>query len=434
MYKECFEILQDVAYREDKIGSVTPVSNKATIASIAHWPKGNASVMEQSHAEVAEAVRDFGLIAPNVETPTGHGFCMYMTRQALNQVGYFDERYGVGYGEENDWCQQAIQSGFKHVITTETYVFHNDTSSFTSPEKQQLLKQNHAQLLNRFPHYNRDVAEYVKRDPLKLHRLLLTLRISEIRKKYDKTKTISYILHDDILNSDGGTQKHVKETAESIPQYGPYECLVLCPQTYTDPSKAWLYYLGRNHAWDLRIPLTYRQLLQLLPYILDRTDILHFHHGLGWPQEFLEIIYAVKDIRKIFTFHDFNSFCASPFLLYNNEHLCNHCDDPEYCKKCFRQSKTVDRAASMHFLTSFDCILTPSEDTKQWIQHIVKSPALTARIRVLPHQLDFAGIPFTQASAPEAGQKRIIFLGHGPVHKGIKLFNNAYHRLLQMGF
>ena len=433
VYKECFEILQDVAYRENKIGSVTPVSNKATIASIPNWPNGNTSVMEQSNSEVAEAIRNFGLIAPEIEAPTGHGFCMYMTREALEQVGYFDECYGRGYGEENDWCQRGIESGFKHLITTETYVFHNDTSSFTSEEKQRLVKQNFAQLINGFPHYNRDVAEYVQRDPLKLHRLLLTLRISEIKKKHDKTKTILYILQDDILNHYGGTQKHVKEIAESIHQYGAYECLVLCPQTFADPSKVWLYYFCSNHEWDLRIPLTYQQLRQLLPYILHRTNVLHFQHSLGWPQEFLETIYAVKDMRKIFTFHDFQPLCVNPNLLYNNKYLCSYKDDPECCKKCFKQSKTVDRTFMMHFLTSFDCLLTPSEDTKRWIQHILKRTDLKPRIRVLPHYLDFAGIPFTHSSESETRQKKIIFLGYGSVHKGIKLFDNAYHRLSQLG-
>ena len=50
------------------------------------------------------------------KTPTGNGFCMYVRRKALQQVGLFDDvAFPRGYCEENDWCQRAIAHGWCHV-------------------------------------------------------------------------------------------------------------------------------------------------------------------------------------------------------------------------------------------------------------------------------------------------------------------------------
>ena len=66
-----------------------------------------------------------------MEIPTGVGFCMYITRSSLNAVGLFDaDRFGRGYGEENDFCMRAAKSGYKHVLAHNTFVYHAGGVSF----------------------------------------------------------------------------------------------------------------------------------------------------------------------------------------------------------------------------------------------------------------------------------------------------------------
>src|SRR3546814_16309874 len=61
------------------------------------------------------AVADVG--APAFEVPTGNGFCMYIRRAMLEDVGLFDEQaFPVGYGEENDLCMRAIDAGWHHLV------------------------------------------------------------------------------------------------------------------------------------------------------------------------------------------------------------------------------------------------------------------------------------------------------------------------------
>src|SRR5690606_27338712 len=73
--------------------------------------------------------------------PTGNGFCMYIRRTALKDVGLLDaEAFPRGYGEENDFCMRALRSGWRNIIDDRTYVFHERNKSFGS-EKESLIKQ-----------------------------------------------------------------------------------------------------------------------------------------------------------------------------------------------------------------------------------------------------------------------------------------------------
>ena len=50
---------------------------------------------------------EIGEMARSVAVPTTVGFCLYVRRAALDQIGGFDaEAFGRGYGEENDFCMR----------------------------------------------------------------------------------------------------------------------------------------------------------------------------------------------------------------------------------------------------------------------------------------------------------------------------------------
>ena len=67
----------------------------------------------------------------SVAVPTTVGFCMYIRRAALDQVGGFDAAaFGRGYGEENDFCMRAAQRGWSHRLACDTFVYHDGGVSF----------------------------------------------------------------------------------------------------------------------------------------------------------------------------------------------------------------------------------------------------------------------------------------------------------------
>ena len=75
------------------------------------------------------------------DIPTAHGFCMYIKREAIDDLGLFDEEtFGKGYGEENDFsyrCLQAMDIDIYYVIT---HIFIIKEPNLSLKEKDQFDK------------------------------------------------------------------------------------------------------------------------------------------------------------------------------------------------------------------------------------------------------------------------------------------------------
>jgi GT2 family glycosyltransferase len=147
------------------IGTVTPFSNNATICSYPRFCEDNYfSPFDNKLAELDTLFAEINN-ARTVEIPTAVGFCMYITRRCIEQVGYFDaQRFGRGYGEENDFCLRASELGFKHLLCADTFVYHQGAVSFGS-EHQLLIRDAMERLRALYPFYDQLISAYVVRDP-----------------------------------------------------------------------------------------------------------------------------------------------------------------------------------------------------------------------------------------------------------------------------
>jgi GT2 family glycosyltransferase len=66
-----------------------------------------------------------------VDVHTTVGFCMYIRRQVLDCIGYFDTKnFPTAYGEESDFCYRARKTGWRHRIAGDAYVEHFSGKSF----------------------------------------------------------------------------------------------------------------------------------------------------------------------------------------------------------------------------------------------------------------------------------------------------------------
>ena len=73
--------------------------------------------------------------------PLIHGFCLGVTREVIDTIGYLDDRsFPKGYGEENDYCFRATEAGFSLVVAVHTYIFHAKSKSYTEQERVSLMK------------------------------------------------------------------------------------------------------------------------------------------------------------------------------------------------------------------------------------------------------------------------------------------------------
>jgi glycosyltransferase involved in cell wall biosynthesis len=76
-----------------------------------------------------------------------NGFCLLIKREALNDVGLFDEQsFARGYGEENDFCLRATKKGWKLAVALQAYVFHAQSRSYSDERRRELCLHADAQL------------------------------------------------------------------------------------------------------------------------------------------------------------------------------------------------------------------------------------------------------------------------------------------------
>lgn len=151
----------------DDIATCTPWSNNGEIVSMPAFCKANP--LPSDPATVAQAIaqaakQQGGPAYP--EIPTAVGFCMGIASRALDALGGFDtERFGRGYGEENDFSLRARSEGFRNVLCDDAYIGHHGGRSFgplgLKPDEASMRR-----LLERHPGYRDEITAFIEADPL----------------------------------------------------------------------------------------------------------------------------------------------------------------------------------------------------------------------------------------------------------------------------
>jgi len=204
--------LRRTAQRHPRTATVTPLSNNATICSYPRFLQDNPFPLELSYAEL-DALTATVNAGVAVEAPTGIGFCLYIKRAALKEVGPFDQAsFGRGYGEENDFCQRAIRKGWRNIIAADVFVHHWGSASFRG-EKAKRLQAALKTLDRLHPNYHRDVAAFILRDPLLDARRRLDLaRLQRLH----RDKNVLIVSH----NRGGGAERHIQEDIRRLSREG----------------------------------------------------------------------------------------------------------------------------------------------------------------------------------------------------------------------
>ena len=58
------------------------------------------------------------------------GFCLLLRREVLEQIGGFDERYGLGFFDDDDLCVRAQKTGFELLLALNVFVHHFGSRTF----------------------------------------------------------------------------------------------------------------------------------------------------------------------------------------------------------------------------------------------------------------------------------------------------------------
>jgi len=134
------------ALSDRKNGIVGPLSNTASWQSIPEietngdWAE-NPLPPDLSVEDMAALLAQYsGRIYPPMQFL--NGFCLLIRNKVIQNIGIFDEEhFGVGYGEEDDYCLRAKKAGWKLALADDVYIYHAQSRSYTSERRKSLYQQ-----------------------------------------------------------------------------------------------------------------------------------------------------------------------------------------------------------------------------------------------------------------------------------------------------
>ena len=363
--------IQRAAYSAPRVASVTPFSNNATICSYPRFCQANEMPGGFNTASLDQLFAQ-NLAGQSVEIPTGVGFCMYIRRQCLQEIGLFDvANFGKGYGEENDFCIRAEQAGWTNLHALDVFVRHaggisfGDTKSARELQAMETLRRLH-------PGYESDVHDYVQHDPAGPARLSIDIA----RITTSGRPVILTVMHD----REGGTLRHAQDLAKQLGGLGTF--LRLSPA----PGGAKLRLEGPHEGFALQLELPREQarLLQILRLL--QVGHIHYHHLVGHASEICDLP-AQLGVSHDFTAHDYYSYCPQISLTDHTERYCGE-RGLDQCRQCVQRNpapggESIESWRERHarLLSQARYVITPSADTAGRLQRFVP----TAAVKVVPH-------------------------------------------------
>ena len=417
VYDFWLDRLYEAAYSQPKVASVTPLSNNATICSYPRFLYDNPYPPELSYAEldgIAASVNK-GLAVP---APTGIGFCMFMRRTVIDKSGEFDEEtFGKGYGEENDWCQRALNNGFINLLTPNIFVRHIGNASFKE-EKNNRINKAIIKLSNKYPNYKKDIETFIKMDSLSPARKRLDWARLERQRR---TKNIMIFSH----QRGGGTERHIQEI-ENAMRAADSNVFFIRPGR-TDKSHV---QLQHNHCSEL-INISDIDLSDHTQFIsvVKRLDIseIHVHSLVDFHSAtctHLTSICKILNIPLHISIHDYTVLCPRINLITETGMYCGEPNEKN-CDNCLNKrgnefdvkSITLWRQNSYEMLSYASSIAVPNADCNERIHKYF--PDLKISIR--PHHPEIHKKTNDLVNLNKSVKLRIVVIGAISQMKGFDI-------------
>jgi len=331
------ERLMAPIFRFSQVATTTPFTNAGTILSFPEPLIDNAVFANRDVNEIDQYFRELRTPSPDeLHLPTGVGFCMGMSRQALQNVGDFDEQsFGRGYAEENDWCQRAIAKGYFHVPVANLYVHHEHGGSFDPKEREDLIRKNLDSLAKMYPHYHQQVQEFIKADPLGNYRKLAMILLLA-----QELSSETELIFD---HTEGGGANYFREReVEEALQKGRLPVLIT-PLQNSLAYKLEFFHEQFQTVLEVSDKREMVRVLSLLPVKKIHLNSVVFHPR---PRlilkELTRLLLNEAEVRMIFYLHDYHAVCPSHNLLDDNSKFCGVPTDHQRCRECLAVNPHID--------------------------------------------------------------------------------------------
>lgn len=356
------ERLRQAAYSAADIGTVTPLSNDATLVSYpdAQLPNPIPDLEETRRLDGFAARAEAGKV---VELPTAVGFCMFIKRDCLADAGLLRaDVFSQGYGEENDFCLRARHLGWRHVAAANVFVGHVGGQSFGAARLH--LRARNLRILNELhPGYDDLIAGFARADPLApARRAIDAVRWAAAR---DGRPAVLLITH----GRRGGVQRRVRERALELRAQG-MRPLCLWPVASRQAGRDCVLGDGPEGGTpNLRfsVPGELEQAAALLRD--DDVQRIEVHSLVGHDHRVLGLA-GYLHVPYDMVIHDYASFCPRIMLVNGGNRYCGE-PDVQTCEACVAdhgQAIEEDitpgflRARSAMQLAGAAAVIAPSAD------------------------------------------------------------------------
>lgn len=418
-----------VAYlaTDNRIATLTPMTCDDSFTS---YPTPfQSSTLEKYPLELIDAVAS-GSRESAVETPTGVGYCMYITRELLDDVGGFDESaFKRGYGEENDLCQKAVALGYRNLVTPNIFVRHEGGVSFGTSKAERIARA--MSVVERLhPGYGARVFEFIRHDPLASMRK--SLDIGLLNTVYPEGAQL-IVTH----NLGGGTERAILEHANSLADQG------ICPLVIrNDPRDSSGFRIVLRNAldavgdnlgdYDLRTET--ESLAHVLQSLRVRTASVQHLIDFNWfAPDLLLDFFGTQSITYDVVLHDYFLICPRVNMTDGTGRYCGGVEVAT-CQSCVINftSRAGDSPAiipwhqrAARVLSGATAVYAPSLDTMARFDEL----NLGAQIQYRPHLTEDVpltrggrrSLPLAHANQTNERDRNVLIIGAISVEKGAQL-------------
>jgi GT2 family glycosyltransferase/glycosyltransferase involved in cell wall biosynthesis len=322
--------LRRCAASDPRIGTVTPFSNNAEICSFPRFCENNVWRTDDDAERIRSALECMA-VPTYPDLPTGVGFCMLIRRATIDAIGEFDLAFGAGYGEENDFCLRAAHAGWRNVLADDAFVVHTGGRSFVG-RKGELARRNLPVLLQRHPHYEAMVRDYVAADPL---RSLRDAALSRLARDGARNRVL-HLLHD----RGGGTETHVRTLVQTSGEDWLHYVAVATGDRWRieergDGGRA------RGFEFERRPDEPWPDFVNGIVGTFGVT-LVHVHH-LSRSREGALAALRSLDVPYGITIHDLWLACPTVTLTRADDQFCGGVTNVATCSRCLADHTSFER-------------------------------------------------------------------------------------------
>jgi GT2 family glycosyltransferase/glycosyltransferase involved in cell wall biosynthesis len=342
------------AASDSRIGTITPFSNNAEICSAPWFCQDNPA---PDDPELTNRAMELAAVPIYPDIPTAVGFCMFIRRELIREIGVFDPIFGKGYGEENDFSMRARKAGYRNVLCDDTFIVHLGSRSFGS-HRQSMVEQNLVKVLAKHPDYMEIVRDFIERDPIAPIRGMGRSQVALLANQ--GKPGVLHVIHP----RGGGTEKYVQELmSASHDDYRHYLLRIL------------------HDRWQLvdangAAPVNYECLRQgdgskgdwlrsLCSWL--HIELTHVHSLVGSGDDLLRILEETS-IPYCYSVHDMYLACPTVYLIDSGGEYCNATTDNSVCRQCLSKIEGLEdtdiaqwRVRYRAFLDKASKIFAPSK-------------------------------------------------------------------------